>query len=137
MDSMNYDREVLKFSASATRLAKKETILVFSRWHEVYPYPNHSGFTGRVLKGQRALQEFGTRHPIEYYAIFEWKHHRTPTVFRCTGLQSSTLPLDGRDIAIVDFQGGWSMVFYHEDDCFTDGPYFYAGAETAGAGIAI
>jgi hypothetical protein len=33
----------------------------------------------------------------------------------------------------VDFEAGWSMVFYHEDGVLTDEPYYYETIEQQNA----
>ena len=81
-----------------------------------------------------AFQEFYAKDPKEFYALFEYEHQKLPITYRCFGLHTDALPLAGRDVAIVDFNAGWSMVFYHEDGLLTDGPYYYETSEQINQG---
>lgn len=122
---MNFERDVLKFCDDATQVKKSEAIAIFSLWRKTFQHHNRSGFIGRFVKGTTALQRFRAKESEEFYSLFEYQHHKTPITYRCFGLHADNLPLEGRDIAIVDFEAGWSMVFYHEDGIFTNGPYYY------------
>jgi hypothetical protein len=66
---------------------------------------------------------------VEFFVLFEYLHQKIPTAYRCAGLRADVLPLENRDLAIVDFQAGWTIVFDHDDDWTTDGLYYYEIAE--------
>jgi len=128
---MNYDQDVLKFCDSATQVEKREAIAIFSRWRETFSHHDRLRFSGRFVRSTMAFQKFSAKDPEEFYALFEYEHQKIPIIYHCLGLHTDALPLAGRDIAIVDFKGGWSMVFYHEDASLTDGPYYYEITEQA------
>ncbi len=122
---MDFDQEVLKFSDSASRLPKREAIAIFARWRERFPHLERSAFNGRCERGPKALQAIAAKTPTEFHAFFEYLHQKIPTTYRCAGLRTDALPLENRDLAIVDLQAEWTIVFDHEDGWLTDGPYYY------------
>jgi hypothetical protein len=126
---MDFDREVLQFSGSASRLPKGEAIAIFARWRERFPHLERTTFDGRFERGTKALQAIADKTPAEFYVFFEYVHQKIPTTYRCAVLRADALPLENRDLAIVDFQAGWTIVSYHEDGWLTDGPCYYEIAE--------
>jgi len=130
---MTFDQDVLKFSKTATQVNKREAIAIFSQWRDTFSHDDPSRFGGRVLRGTSALLEFGAKESEEFYALFEYQQQKIPVTYHCFGLHTGALPLEGRDIAIVDFKNGWCIVFYHEDGLLTDGPCYYETTEPAAA----
>jgi hypothetical protein len=126
---MDFDQEVIQFGDSALRLPKGEAIAIFARWRERFPQLERSAFDGRCERGPNALQAIAAKAPAEFYALFEYPHQKIPTTYRCAGLRADAFPLENRDLVIVDFQAGWTIVFNHEDGCFSDGPYYYEVTE--------
>jgi hypothetical protein len=135
-----FESDVLAFSDTAERLSKKFGLNICSRWDKIFRHAEltrHRGgfrgswtydplmFPGEWLLGRRAWEAFSKHDPKDYFCIFEYQRHGAPTVFRCSGLHSDCLPPDGLDVAIVDFEAGWSIVFCHDDGTLTNGPCWY------------
>ena len=49
---------------------------------------------------------------------------KTPITYSCSGLRTEELPYC-QDVAIVEREYTWSILFSHEDGAFTDGPYYF------------
>lgn len=122
---MEFDSEVLLFCDIASRLPRGEAIAVFARWRQQFPNLENSAFQGRCERGVKALQRMAFQKTGEFYALFDYPHQRNPTTYRCAGLRVAGLPLENRDLILVDFQAGWTIVFDHEDGLLNDGPYYY------------
>jgi len=123
---MDYDLQVARICTSADRLAKREAILSASRWQDTFGLPLGRAVVSpsSQVRGNRAHAIFDQKESRCFYALFEYTN-KTPFVYRCAELNPSGLTDRRLDLAIADFDDGWSLVCFHEDDSFTDGPYYY------------
>lgn len=122
---MEFDLEVLQFCESASRLPKGEAITVFAHWRQRFPHLDGNAFQRPLARGIRALQRIASHTSGEFYALFEYPLQRNPTTYRCAGLRVDGLPVENRNLILVDFQAGWTIVFDHEDGLLSDGPYYF------------